>query len=253
MLQDAKNGGIFSTIVQKLTDLDAWVRDHNAKYHAPGNVVSTNDGWNEIGDTWTYASANTITVTSGAAAIYKKGMGIRWKQGGSYKYAYITVVADTLLTVTGGTDYTVANSAITDVAYTLTPTTAIGFPVGFNCAAPTWSTATIDNGTGGQQPTEGSTLFVVRGNKIELFVSLGGAGVVKNGAGFEITVSAIPATLPNMSLAIIGVLGSGFFATANYLAVAYRISATSFRIYSTTSIADNASIAYTSVRIEYEY
>ena len=77
-----------------------------------------NGGWTEIPDgSWTYASSTTITVPSGAASIYAVGDQVRLKQGGAYKYFSIITVADTLLTVTGGTDYTVANAAITDAAF----------------------------------------------------------------------------------------------------------------------------------------
>lgn len=77
-----------------------------------------NGGWIEVPDgSWSYASATTITVPSGAASIYAVGDQIRLKQGGEYKYYSVIAVADTLLTVTGGSDYTVANAAITDAAF----------------------------------------------------------------------------------------------------------------------------------------
>lgn len=50
-----------------------------------------------------------------------------------------------------------------------------------------------------------------------------------------------------------GVLGYGLIATVNYLAIVYYASATSFSVLSSSSIADNASIAYTSLQVEYEY
>jgi hypothetical protein len=165
----------------------------------------------------------------------------------------MTNVADTLLTVTAGTDFTVANSAITDIAYTLTPTTAVGFPVRFTCAAPTWSTATIDNGTGGQQPTAGSSNFIIRGNKVELFVALSSSGAVKNGAGTTITISTIPATLPSIVGVTAEALGHAFFATVNYIGSVIYVSSTSIQAIATTSISDNGSIAYTSLRVEYTY
>jgi hypothetical protein len=88
--------------------------------------------WIPVGDTWTYASATSITVPTDATATYQKGWGIRFKQGGSYKYMYITGVAATTLTVNGGTDYSVANAAITDVYYAPNPAGAFGFPAYFN-------------------------------------------------------------------------------------------------------------------------
>lgn len=84
------------------------------------------DGWTAATGTWTYASATTITVPSGAASIYKKGDKIKLTQT-TAKYFYVTGVADTLLTVTGGADYSVANAAITSPYYSH-QTSPIGFP-----------------------------------------------------------------------------------------------------------------------------
>jgi len=89
---------------------------------------SYKDGWIPVSDTWTYKTATTITVPSGAASIYKVGMGIRLTQSSTVKYFYIVGVADTLLTITGGSDYTLADATISAVSYTNTPATAIGFP-----------------------------------------------------------------------------------------------------------------------------
>jgi len=89
------------------------------------------DGWTLANETWTYASATTITVPSGAANKYSKGDKIRLKQGGGYKYFYIIGVTDTVLTVTGGSDYTVANSAISDIYYSKSAS-PVGFPKYFN-------------------------------------------------------------------------------------------------------------------------
>jgi microcystin-dependent protein len=64
-------------------------------------------------ETWTYASATTITVPTGATERYQKGDKIRLKQGGAYKYFTVTTVASTLLTITSKT-YTLTNDTITD-------------------------------------------------------------------------------------------------------------------------------------------
>lgn len=107
--------------------------DHDgtdSKKIAYANIIA-NDGWTLVSDTWTYASATTITVPSGAALLYAIGDKLRIKQGGGYKYYYIIAIADTLLTVTGGSDYTVANAAITDVYYSHMAN-PVGFPLIFN-------------------------------------------------------------------------------------------------------------------------
>lgn len=96
------------------TEADEFSAKLNGATAIPG--VAGADGWTPVSDTWTYASASTITVPSGAAAIYQVGDKIKLTQT-TPKYFYVTVVADTLLTVTGGTDYTVANAAITSPYY----------------------------------------------------------------------------------------------------------------------------------------
>lgn len=88
------------------------------------------DGWSAVTDSWSYASASTITVPSGAVAKYQKGDKIKLTQT-TVKYFYIIGVADTVLTVTGGTDYTVASAAITDISYSH-DNNPIGFPHWFN-------------------------------------------------------------------------------------------------------------------------
>lgn len=75
-------------------------------------------GWFPIYDTWTYASATTITVPSGATSLYERGKHIRITQSGVEAEYMIYVVADTLLTIypiTGNTG--IANSAISNIKY----------------------------------------------------------------------------------------------------------------------------------------
>lgn len=98
---------------------------------------SGSNGWLKITDgLWSYASATTITVPSGAASIYDVGDQVRLKQGGAYKYFYVITVADTLLTVTGGSNYSVADAAITDAAFSKGG--GVGYPGWFNWT-PTYS------------------------------------------------------------------------------------------------------------------
>jgi len=77
-------------------------------------------GWIEVADAWTYASASTITIPSDGTTKYQRWMKIRLKQGGGYKYYVASVVASTLITVLVNEFYTVANAAITDIAYSFT-------------------------------------------------------------------------------------------------------------------------------------
>lgn len=98
-----------------------------------GQLVADYGGWKKVTGSWSYASASTITVPSGAASIYGKGDRIRLKQGAGYKYYVIVTVADTLLTVAVNTDYTVANSAITDM-YFSHEANPLGYPHEFTYA-----------------------------------------------------------------------------------------------------------------------
>lgn len=86
-------------------------------------------GWIDANESWAYASATTITVPAGAASKYSIGDKIKLTQT-TVKYFYVIGVSDTLLTVTGGSDYTVADAAITSPFYSkaLSP---VGFPQWF--------------------------------------------------------------------------------------------------------------------------
>lgn len=99
----------------------------HGSYYTP---VSQNDGWISAGETWTYASASTITVPSGAASKYSKGDRIKFTQT-TVKYGVIVAVADTLLTIAVNTDYVVANAAISANYYSH-ESSPIGYPHWFN-------------------------------------------------------------------------------------------------------------------------
>ena len=124
------------------------------------NQIDTNlrDGWTAANESWAYASASTITVPSGAASKYQKGDRLRWKQGGAYKYGVIVTVADTLLTIAVNTDYTVADSAITDNYYSH-QANPIGYP-GWFAYTPTLTS----NSAWTNAPTVGSnSSFCING------------------------------------------------------------------------------------------
>ena len=97
-------------------------------------------GWIPVSGTWTYASATTIAVPSGATNIYSVGMGIRLTANGVVKQAYIIKVEDTKLTVAGNA---LTNYTFSAISYAPNPATAIGFPVWFNYTP----TLTVGGGT----------------------------------------------------------------------------------------------------------
>lgn len=106
--------------------------------------ASSWDGWIQVTDTFTYASATTITVPSDATTKYSVGDKLKMTNSGT-KYFYIVGVAATVLTVTGGTDYTVANAAISGVYYSKAAT-PLSFPYTF-AFTPSWTNITVGNGT----------------------------------------------------------------------------------------------------------
>lgn len=143
-------------------------------------------GWVLVSDTWTYASATTINVPSGAASIYSVGDKLRLKQGGGYKYFYIYIVADTLLTVTGGSDYAVENATITSPYYSKGG--GVGFPAYFN-----WNGASGSNAQGftGALTTD-STVFSIKGRMVTVIPNIMGTS---NATTFTFTLPVASSTI----------------------------------------------------------
>lgn len=84
-------------------------------------------GWVNPDETWTYVSATSFSVPTDLTAKYTRGVKIRLKQGGAYKYFIIVSstysAPNTTVVVTdaqGGSTYTIANSTITDNNYSIT-------------------------------------------------------------------------------------------------------------------------------------
>jgi hypothetical protein len=104
-------------------------------------------GWIPAGETWTYASSTTVTISGDKTDKYSKGMKVKLTQT-SVKYFYITGVSyaspNTTLTLTAGTDYTVANAAITSPFYSMVANPA-GFPEPSGLLGLTTRTSTQNN------------------------------------------------------------------------------------------------------------
>jgi hypothetical protein len=92
-------------------------------------------GWTNVGETWTYASADSPTYSATLSGdftnIYSPGMRIKLTQSSTTKYFLITGVSysspNTTITLYGGTDYTLANSTISSV-YFSSQKAPLGFP-----------------------------------------------------------------------------------------------------------------------------
>lgn len=97
-------------------------------------VVRSWDGWQDANESWTFLSATTITVPTDATTKYSVGDRIKLTQT-TVKYFYIVGVAATVLTITGGSDYTLVNASISSNYYSKMAS-PLGFP-GYFAYAPT--------------------------------------------------------------------------------------------------------------------
>jgi len=225
-----------------------------SKSHINNIIDVLHDGWIPVDQTWTYASATTITIPAGGASKYAKGDKIKLTQT-TVKYFYIVGVADTLLTVTGGSDYTVANATIT-LNYYSHNTSPVGFPQTFNTGTVTWDTATIDNGTGGQQPTGAKSFFTINGNVVTHSIELGGSGVIKNATNTYIKFT-LPATLPAKNTSVMGTyisMGTVFYPAVVYTGVVVFDNSNTvveFVVSQGANITDNTSIQSTTASYSY--
>jgi len=117
------------------------------------------DGWVSVSSTWTYLSATSVTVPAGALLIYSIGDKIKFTQT-TVKYFYVVGVADTVLTLTGGTDYAVVNAAISAVGYS-----KAGAPVGFPSFL-NWNSTTGHNVQGASSVANDSFNFQINGRAV---------------------------------------------------------------------------------------
>ncbi len=115
-------------------------------------IVRNWDGWIEANITWTYASATTFTVAGDLTSLFNVGDKIKLTQT-TVKYFYVIsrtfASGNTTVTISGGSDYTLTNAAITSNYYSKAETPN-GFPKVFNYVVAWTAGATnpvIGNGT----------------------------------------------------------------------------------------------------------
>ena len=157
------------------------------------SVYTAVTGWTPVSDTWTYASSSTITIPSDGTTTYRRGMKIRFKQGGGYKYYNCKTIAATLLTVVVNTDYTVANAAITDIAYSFAEE-PLGFPGQFNFS----TTATYSGGT--TNPTSNTPSLAVYSVSAESAKLTILSALVRGGGDRTFTIFSTPFTAIAVSM-----------------------------------------------------
>lgn len=114
-------------------------------------------GWIEAGETWTYASAITFTITGDKTAKYSAGMKLKLTQT-TAKYFIIMKVEysapNTTVTIYGGTDYTLANAAITSPFYSVYKS-----PAGFPMSPTKWTVTATDTSSRTQSSPVGGTWY----------------------------------------------------------------------------------------------
>lgn len=153
-------------------------------------LANTWDGWLNANETWTYATATTITVPTNATTKYQKGDKIKLTQT-TVKYFYIVAVAATTLTITGGSDYTLADAAISANYYSKAENPQ-GFPTWFNYTPTTytWEGTTAPSGT----PTYRARRFWVKGNVCHVEIYEAGYTAGTAITGVDITCPITPSS-----------------------------------------------------------
>lgn len=186
-----KDAGVTATV--KATAAEVAIGTDDTKIVTPKNLrdgLIGVDVWTLANETWTYASATTITVPSGAASKYAKGDKIKLAQT-TVKYFYIVGVADTVLTITGGSSYTLTNAVISANYYSHAEN-PIGFPGQFNF------TSTV---TGFSNTTTATLLFQIIGKQV--FIEADNIDGTSNANTFTFTV---PVACAN-TVSLIGLVG----------------------------------------------
>jgi hypothetical protein len=155
-------------------------------------ISSTADGWSASGETWTYATATTFTISGDLTTKYSKGDKIKLTQT-TVKYFYIINVVHTAgtttITITGGSDYTLANAAITSPYFSKVQTPN-AFPHWFN-ATPTFTGFSTD-------PAAVVNRFRIEANMV-LWVHSENTNGTSNATGFTISLPITAATITNAS------------------------------------------------------
>lgn len=112
------------------------------------SALRVQNGWESANETWTFGAADspsfTVTITGDKSKKYQAGMKVSLVQSASTLYFIITAVTvaggNTTLNLYGGTDYTLANAAITFPRYSSAKT-----PYGFPVFEDKWTVTLINN------------------------------------------------------------------------------------------------------------
>lgn len=139
------------------------------------------DGWIKDTRTWVYVSSTSFKIVGiDTTSLFPVGTKLRCKQGGTYLYFYVianSFSTDTTITITGGSEYNLANAVITD-NYFSHEVAATGFPQWFYWV-PTFTGFSAD-------PLNGIYRFCVNGGTCIVLVYMPNQGT-SNSTLFYIT------------------------------------------------------------------
>ena len=171
------------------------------------------NGWVPDLHAWTYASATTMTTPGDVTAQYPVGTKIQLTQT-TAKYFYAVSASysapNTTLTLTGGSDYSLANAAISAVQWSVA-TSPQGFPQWFNWT-PTWTGLTV---TGA--PSYGGR-FAINGRTVTIWVLMNPNGGTYASTSGTTYINNAPITIANVGTGVIAAvaqpsaIGSGVVA-----------------------------------------
>ena len=146
--------------------------DMNELKKAFNNQVA--QGWYKTGinPTFTFVSYDSATLTGIVSSnldmtpYLSIGMKVKFTQNSAIKYAFITAITSTQLTLFLGTDYSLNNSGISGAYYSMLKT-----PYGFPLNPDKWS-VTVTDTTERTQVTSGTTVYNVGGINITIPIGL---------------------------------------------------------------------------------
>ena len=121
--------------------IDPTLQEVTSRITANENSIST--GWQPTTATITYSSADSPTFVANTATdltgLISVGMRLKLTQT-TVKYFIVTAITSTKITLYGGTDYTLANSTISNVYFS-----NVKAPLGFPLSPDKWSVKTVIN------------------------------------------------------------------------------------------------------------
>lgn len=94
--------------------------DNDESFNSGKGILPFTGGWRLLDESWSYSSVSglvgVITIPSGGTDRFQVGDSIKFTQT-TVKYFKVVAVTSTTISVTGGTDYTLVNAAISLISH----------------------------------------------------------------------------------------------------------------------------------------